>query len=100
MLSTLTRKPFRSTVSGTFIAFTRLNPSRLIHNSLAMAPHSLLASSSPPLTPYNGNHGQEHHALSTPDDGVFQTQYLIVGCGPAGASLACFLSSHGMNSEE
>ncbi|SCO46664.1 related to phenol 2-monooxygenase [Fusarium fujikuroi] len=62
-----------------------------------MAPHSLPPSSSPPLTPYNGNHRQEHHTLTTSDDGVFQTQYLIVGCGPAGASLACFLSSHGLS---
>ncbi|KAG5800709.1 hypothetical protein H9Q69_000268 [Fusarium xylarioides] len=62
-----------------------------------MAPHSIPPSSSPPLTPYNGSHRQEHHTLSTTDDQVFQTQYLIVGCGPAGASLACFLSSHGLS---
>ncbi|KAF5253680.1 hypothetical protein FANTH_1371 [Fusarium anthophilum] len=62
-----------------------------------MAPHSLTPSSTPPLTPYNGSHRQEHHTLTTPDDGIFQTQYLIVGCGPAGASLACFLSSHGLS---
>lgn len=24
-----------------------------------------------------------------------ETEFLIVGCGPAGASLACFLGSHG-----
>src|SRR6478609_3563244 len=99
MLSRLTQKRFVSTKSGTLSAFTRLNPSRLIHSSLAMAPHSLPPSSSPPLTPYNGSHRQEHHTLTTPDDQVFQTQYLIVGCGPAGASLACFLSSHGTKSE-
>ncbi|KAF5686931.1 phenol 2-monooxygenase [Fusarium circinatum] len=62
-----------------------------------MAPHSLTPSSSPPRTPYNGGHRQEHHTLTTPDDGIFQIQYLIVGCGPAGASLACFLSSHGLS---
>lgn len=27
---------------------------------------------------------------------VIQTDLLIVGAGPAGASLACFLASHGM----
>ncbi|KAG5772881.1 hypothetical protein H9Q72_001060 [Fusarium xylarioides] len=40
-----------------------------------MAPHSIPPSSSPPLTPYNGSHRQEHHTLSTTDDQVFQTQY-------------------------
>jgi len=26
---------------------------------------------------------------------VVETDFLVVGCGPAGASLACFLASHG-----
>ena len=28
-------------------------------------------------------------------DGTVETDFLIVGCGPAGASLACFLGSYG-----
>lgn len=27
--------------------------------------------------------------------GPVETEFLIVGCGPAGASLACFLASYG-----
>jgi hypothetical protein len=34
-------------------------------------------------------------ATSETGDGFTQTDFLIVGCGPAGASLACFLSSYG-----
>lgn len=30
------------------------------------------------------------------DDHVVDTEFLIVGAGPAGASLACFLGSYGM----
>lgn len=26
---------------------------------------------------------------------VIETDFLVVGCGPAGASLSCFLASHG-----
>lgn len=28
-------------------------------------------------------------------DGEVDTEFLIIGCGPAGASLACFLASYG-----
>jgi flavin-dependent dehydrogenase len=30
------------------------------------------------------------------DEDIVKTDLLIVGAGPAGASLACFLASHGM----
>lgn len=30
------------------------------------------------------------------DDSIVKTDLLIVGAGPAGAALACFLASHGM----
>jgi glycine/D-amino acid oxidase-like deaminating enzyme len=30
-----------------------------------------------------------------PDEEVVKTDLLIVGAGPAGASLACFLAAHG-----
>lgn len=33
------------------------------------------------------------------DDNVIKTDLLIVGAGPAGAALACFLASHGMRPE-
>lgn len=29
------------------------------------------------------------------DSSVIETEFLVVGCGPAGAGLACFLASHG-----
>lgn len=32
---------------------------------------------------------------SKDSDAQAETDFLIVGCGPAGASLACFLGSHG-----
>ena len=32
----------------------------------------------------------------TMDDDIIKTDLLIVGAGPAGAALACFLASHGM----
>lgn len=34
-------------------------------------------------------------AMSDNDVCHVETEFLIVGCGPAGASLACFLGSHG-----
>jgi 2-polyprenyl-6-methoxyphenol hydroxylase-like FAD-dependent oxidoreductase len=30
------------------------------------------------------------------DDDIIKTDLLIVGAGPAGAALACFLASHGV----
>lgn len=33
---------------------------------------------------------------SPPDDKIIETQFLIVGAGPAGASLACFLAEYGL----
>ena len=35
-------------------------------------------------------------AGSYQDTGVIETPFLIVGAGPAGASLACFLAEHGL----
>lgn len=37
--------------------------------------------------------GQTRHKAAT--DGTIDTEFLIVGAGPAGAALACFLSSYG-----
>ena len=31
------------------------------------------------------------------EHGVIETDFLIVGTGPAGGALACFLASHGLN---
>jgi ribulose 1,5-bisphosphate synthetase/thiazole synthase len=38
---------------------------------------------------------QLSHSSNGVDYGV-DTEFLIVGAGPAGAALACFLASHGM----
>ncbi|KAI9714324.1 MAG: hypothetical protein M1820_000285 [Bogoriella megaspora] len=35
--------------------------------------------------------------IRTAEDGIPATDFLIVGAGPAGASLACFLASHGLH---
>jgi glycine/D-amino acid oxidase-like deaminating enzyme len=35
-----------------------------------------------------------------PDEEVVKTDLLIVGAGPAGASLACFLAAHGRYLDE
>lgn len=32
---------------------------------------------------------------ATSSDGVIDTEFLVVGAGPAGAALACFLGSYG-----
>jgi len=37
--------------------------------------------------------GQSHHESTI--DGTIDTEFLIVGAGPAGAALACFLGSYG-----
>lgn len=42
----------------------------------------------------SGN-GQSSQPAVVQDQAV-DTEFLIVGAGPAGASLACFLGSHGM----
>ena len=35
--------------------------------------------------------------MAMADDGFVKTDLLIIGAGPAGASLACFLAAHGMS---
>src|SRR5699024_5676550 len=39
--------------------------------------------------------GQTHHEITTGGDSTINTEFLIIGAGPAGAALACFLGSHG-----
>lgn len=39
--------------------------------------------------------GTSHHYASEAGDGVVSTEFLVVGAGPAGASVACFLTSYG-----
>jgi hypothetical protein len=53
----------------------------------------------------NGTHTSDIHtqSIESPateqdvggDGPVVETEFLVVGCGPAGAGLACFLASHG-----
>jgi hypothetical protein len=43
----------------------------------------------------NGVHTNGHGGGTGP---TVHTDYLIVGTGPAGASLGCFLAQHGKNS--
>lgn len=43
----------------------------------------------------NGTNGTKMETNGSPVRSDLDTEYLIVGCGPAGASLACFLASHG-----
>lgn len=49
----------------------------------------------------NGIHTQSIETPATEQDvegaegPVVETEFLVVGCGPAGAGLACFLASHG-----
>lgn len=40
------------------------------------------------------NNAQPGHSAAAQDQAV-ETEFLVVGAGPAGASLACFLGSHG-----
>lgn len=55
--------------------------------------HGSDTSTSPPT----GQRNTETNGTGTSDGDVFhvETDFLVVGCGPAGASLACFLGSHG-----
>lgn len=39
----------------------------------------------------------QQNGSSPIEDSQLETTFLIVGAGPAGASLACFLGSHGTN---
>lgn len=51
-----------------------------------------MASQSWPYTNVNGN---SENAGATVTEAVIDIDLLIVGAGPAGASLACFLGHHG-----
>lgn len=44
-------------------------------------------------TPSNGSNSTDHP--NETQDGTIDTEFLIVGAGPAGAALACFLGSYG-----
>ena len=44
--------------------------------------------------PPKGTNGECEEALPPPV--ILETDLLIIGAGPAGASLACFLAQHGM----
>ena len=47
-------------------------------------------------TPTGQVNAEINGALTNDSDvGHLETDFLVVGCGPAGASLACFLGSHG-----
>jgi glycine/D-amino acid oxidase-like deaminating enzyme len=46
------------------------------------------------MTDNNKDDGRPDTKINV-DDGIVQTDLLIVGAGPAGASLACFLAQHG-----
>ncbi|APA12716.1 hypothetical protein sscle_10g074860 [Sclerotinia sclerotiorum 1980 UF-70] len=46
--------------------------------------------------PYTDDNGQSEDFKPTMTDGVVETDLLIVGAGPAGAALACFLGYHGL----
>ncbi|KAK6441640.1 hypothetical protein LTR95_002120 [Oleoguttula sp. CCFEE 5521] len=56
---------------------------------------SIMASAVVNGTPIANGKSHSTPATSVPEPGVISTPYLIVGAGPAGASLACFLASHG-----
>ena len=43
----------------------------------------------------NGAPASNELSVQKADDGVIETDFLIVGTGPSGGSLACFLASHG-----
>jgi glycine/D-amino acid oxidase-like deaminating enzyme len=45
--------------------------------------------------PYEDNGGNVDDQASSTSSGVVETDLLIIGAGPAGASLACFLAQHG-----
>lgn len=66
-----------------------------VHNTNGHAPkgHGSDTSTSPPTGPTNA----ETNGAGTSDGDIchVETDFLVVGCGPAGASLACFLGSHG-----
>ncbi|CAD6448872.1 7b47a3f9-9fe4-4e3e-b8f1-d79bb70e73c3 [Sclerotinia trifoliorum] len=46
--------------------------------------------------PYTNDNGQSEEFKPKMTDGVIETDLLIVGAGPAGAALACFLAHHGL----
>lgn len=46
----------------------------------------------PSINGQNGSTTPDHQIKSS----VVETEFLVVGAGPAGAALACFLTSYGM----
>lgn len=44
----------------------------------------------------NGMESSAQHSPAPVEDHAVDTEFLIVGAGPAGAALACFLGSHGV----
>jgi ribulose 1,5-bisphosphate synthetase/thiazole synthase len=40
-------------------------------------------------------HANDEHSTTEPIPGQVDTEFFIVGAGPSGASLACFLASYG-----
>ncbi|QSZ32490.1 hypothetical protein DSL72_002068 [Monilinia vaccinii-corymbosi] len=47
--------------------------------------------------PYTTNHNESPEQVGVEEtDAIIETELLIVGAGPAGASLACFLGHHGL----
>lgn len=45
--------------------------------------------------PYTSDKGNSENIGATVTDAVIETDLLIIGAGPAGAALACFLGHHG-----
>lgn len=45
--------------------------------------------------PYTNDKGNAENVAATVTDAVIETDLLIVGAGPSGAALACFLGHHG-----
>lgn len=49
--------------------------------------------------PYTNGGGKAGETGFAAEDGVIETDLFIVGAGPAGASLACFLAHYGQSLE-
>jgi NADPH-dependent 2,4-dienoyl-CoA reductase/sulfur reductase-like enzyme len=52
------------------------------------------------MTANNDDDGRPDTAFrKVSEDGIVETDLVIVGAGPAGASLACFLAQHGKHND-